>query len=285
MARGMLFGAEMPGIVGVVDANASRERLRALAERIAARIAVHARLHIDVERAPTPPAVLGRVDLGVLDPSPAPATSADGSCRLVLHGEVAGHPGGARALLDAYLVRGVAALRGLSGSFALALWDGHARRLHLVNDRFGLRNVYYCTPDRSRFLFAPQMTALLADARLARTLDPQALAEFLTFQCVLRDRTLLADVRLLPPATLLTFEPGRRLTLETLWRPRYRTRDVARTRHARDLADALRAATARALDGDIRTGLPLSGGLDSRTLLAALPGGRGLPTITYGRPG
>ena len=263
----------VPGILGVIDGRMPFGVLVRLARTLAERVRVQPGLRIDLELAPEPPAVLGRVDLGVFDARPAPLRSADGTCRLVLHGEIVGAD--ADAVLARYVERGEAALSGLSGSFALALWDGRARRLFLVNDRFGLRNVYY-VGDADRLFFAPQVSALPAEP----VLDAQAAAEFLTFQCVLGDRTLVDGVRLLPPATLLVFEPGRGVRLEPTWRFRYRPRPA--DDHPRALAEALRAAASRFADRP-RVALPLSGGLDSRTLLAAIDR-RPLPTITYGRP-
>ncbi|HYR96034.1 MAG TPA: asparagine synthase-related protein [Candidatus Binatus sp.] len=268
----------MPGIVGLVDGGAPVDASLRLVRAMAARLRVHGGLRVEIDPAPTAPAVLGRVDLGILDPRPAPAVSADASCRAVLQGEVSGVPGGAAGVLERYLSCGEAALRGLSGSFAVALWDGRIGRLHLANDRFGLRNVYYAA-DADRLLFAPQAGALLADTRLSRELDAQAVAEFLTFQCVLLDRTLIEGIRLLPPASLLVFEPGRGARIEPTWRLRYRARP--RDDHAAALATALRDAACRQAEGQ-RVVLPLSGGLDSRTLLAALPA-RPLRTLTYGR--
>ena len=275
----MLPRPAVPGILGVLDDGAPIGASLALARAMAARLRVHEALRIEVDEAPAWPAVLGRVDLGHFDPRPAPARSPDSSCRLVLHGEVRDTPGGAVALLEEYLARGEAALRARSGSFALALWDGRLRRLYLANDRFGLRNVYW-TGDAHRLLFAPQVWALLADPRLPRALDGQAVAEFLVFQCVLLDRTLIDRVQLLPPASLLVFEPGRGARIESTWRFRYRSR--GRPDHARALADALGTAARRMVEGEERIGLPLSGGLDSRTLLAAVRG-RPLHTVTYGR--
>ena len=269
----------MPGILGVVDATRPVEASSRLVVAMATVLRVHAGLRVELDEAPDAPAVLGRVHLGVLDAEPAPVRSPDGRCRAVVCGEIAdGRTAG--DVLAAYLARGEAALHGLSGSFALALWDGRARRLHLANDRFGLRNVYW-TATRDRLVFAPLVRALLVDPAVSRTLDGQAAAEFVVFQCVLDDRTLVDGVRLLPPASLLVFEPGRGVRIETTWRPRYR---ASRGDAVRPLVDALRTAGRRAMRGDGRIGLPLSGGLDSRTLLAAMPD-RPLQTITYGRAG
>src|SRR5205085_2105142 len=94
--------------------------------------------------------------------------------------------------------------------------------------RFGLRNVYYAATS-DRLVFAPLVAALLEDSRIARTLDAQAAAEFLTFQCVLGDRTLIEDVHLLPPASLLVFEVGQGVRIERTWRLRSPTSPPPRT--------------------------------------------------------
>ena len=54
---------------------------------MAARLRVQPGLQVEIDPAPARPAVLGRVQLGIFDPAPAPAVSPDGACRLVLHGD------------------------------------------------------------------------------------------------------------------------------------------------------------------------------------------------------
>jgi len=241
-------------------------------------------LRVEIDPAPPWPCVLGRVHLGVFDRTPAPVVSPDGACRLVVAGEVRQHPRGAPALLDAYLARGDAALAGLSGSFVLALWDGRARRLVVANDRFGLRNCFWVALEGG-VAFAPGVAALLAAVGGSRALDADAAVELLTFQCILGDRTLVRGIRLLPPAALLTLEAGAPPRIERTWRLAYRPEPGGCDRHAARLADALRETVARHVAAPGRVGLPLSGGLDSRTLLAALPHAAAVPTITYGRRG
>jgi len=115
----------MPGILGAVDESLPLTAVAALVRAMAGRLHVQPGLKVEIDPAPTCPAVLGRVDLGLFDPAPAPAVSPDGACRLVLHGEVRGIRG-ASELLAAYLERGEAGLAGHSGSFAAAVWDGRA---------------------------------------------------------------------------------------------------------------------------------------------------------------
>src|SRR6266850_7676459 len=76
LARAMLSDA-MPGIVGLVDGGAPVDASLRLVRAMAARLRVHGGLRVEIDPAPTAPAVLGRVDLGILDPRPAPAVSAD----------------------------------------------------------------------------------------------------------------------------------------------------------------------------------------------------------------
>src|SRR5262249_56876484 len=116
---------------------------------------------------------------------------------------------------------------------------------------------------------------------LAGTLGGRAASDSLACQGWLGARTLIEGARLLPPASLLVFEVGQGVRLERTWRLRYRSRPLADHPHV--LASALRRATARLSDGAGRLALPLSGGLDSPTLLAPTDR-RPLLMITYRPP-
>jgi asparagine synthase (glutamine-hydrolysing) len=103
-------------------------------------------------------------------------------------------------------------------------------------------------------------------------------------------RTILAGVRKLPPATVLTVEPDgeRRSTL--YWDPPF-ARDPARADWApEDWQDAMLAALRTAVDrrmvSDVPVGVLLSGGLDSSLIVALLAqaGQQGLKTFSVGFP-
>ena len=67
--------------------------------------------------------------------------------------------------------------------FALALWDDRRKKLVLARDRFGKKPLLYAE-DGGRLWFGSEFQALLADPSIDRTLDPDALDEYLAFMSV-----------------------------------------------------------------------------------------------------
>ncbi|MFC2950293.1 asparagine synthase-related protein [Marinicaulis aureus] len=66
-----------------------------------------------------------------------------------------------RAFLDAFKTCGSAFLAGVTGDFALAIWDPNGRELFLARDRFGVCPLYFCNPAHA-FAFASETPALIA---------------------------------------------------------------------------------------------------------------------------
>jgi asparagine synthase (glutamine-hydrolysing) len=134
--------------------------------------------------------------------------------------------------------------------------------------------------------------ALLADPDLPRRPDRLGMAQFLIFDHMLYDHTLLQDVRLFPQGSILTYREGR-LNIRRYWELRYP--EAYQLRREEDLMEEtihlLRQAVYReAARDDLPAGLLLSGGMDSRAILALLtekesPVARPLHTFTWGIPG
>jgi asparagine synthase (glutamine-hydrolysing) len=229
---------------------------------------------------------LGRVSIGLMNPEPQPLWNQDHSIAIVLEGELydyqnqkqnlvaRGHVfhlnNAVEFVLRLYEERGKQFTTYLNGAFALAIWDQRTRELILVNDRLGLRPLYYAhTP--ARFAFASGVRALLADPALSRQVDAVAIAQMLSFEYVLGNRTLLQQVQLLPPASLLTWCDGH-LSVRPYWKLRFTEnyRLQSRAEFLESLIYHLRRAVARQLPGDLPAGINLSGGYDSRMLLGLL---------------
>lgn len=240
---------------------------------------------------------LGRVSLGLLNPQPQPIWNAERTRCIVMEGEVyacqdAALPGPAPAsdperLLRLYEARGEDFARELNGAFAAAIWDGPARKLVVANDRIGLVPVYYARRGDG-LIFGGGARALLADPAVSRQIDPLAIGQFLTFQHPLGDRTFLADVRLLPGSSVLTFQDGR-LNVRRYWDLRYAEHHTFRSEadYVDELLHLLRQAVKRQARDSLPTGVLLSGGLDSRVLLAFLSEAvrDKLFSFTWGVPG
>jgi asparagine synthase (glutamine-hydrolysing) len=232
-------------------------------------------------------AALGAVDLGFFAGSGSSCSTPDGSVA-VIHGEVtrpAATPRLAATLLERYR-RDPQSLARVEGSFALAMWDAPRATLVLAHDRFGLRNVYY-TRAGGVVCFAPLVGALLAFGVCRPEIDLAGVADFLAFEHLLGDETLVRGIHALPPATIARFD-ARGVRLERYWTPRYQGNGHGPAdAYVEEFGRRLGAAASRSVSASPRAGIPVSGGLDSRTILAVARDALHPSThcFTYGVPG
>ena len=241
-------------------------------------------------------AALCRVRSGHDNPAPQPVASADGTRRLVLFGECFGYEAhhaelasqGARFergdddaeyCLHVLAHSGDAALASLSGSFALAHYDGRSRELTLVNDRLGTRPVFFASTPQGGLAFATQLSALLRVPGVSHGLDPSAAVEFVALQRVLGRKTYHRGIEVLPPASVLRWRDGR-LTVAPYWQMHYDPQPGTADEYAEALAGVLRRSVAQIGRRGARVAMLLSGGLDARMVVAA--SGPGLECISFG---
>ncbi|NIN00607.1 MAG: hypothetical protein GTO24_21740, partial [candidate division Zixibacteria bacterium] len=239
---------------------------------------------------------------GIIDPYPQPVFSQDQSLCLVMYGEIYDyqdeptgiikkplpcephdHPSLILRLIER---KGIQIVKDLNGSFVLALWDLKRKVLTIANDRFGLRPLYYFRRD-DLFIFASEMKSVLAFKEVDREIDVEAMAQFFSFNFIMGDRTWLEEIKVLSPASILTFGNG------SLQKRSYWTLDLAEEDKKFNKQDDLERAhflIKQAVHRQIKDGIPkilsLSGGLDSRTILgAAAQLGYRIPAFTFGIPG
>lgn len=163
----------------------------------------------------------------------------------------------------------------LSGPFVLACAD-QTGSLVVATDKLATRPCYYTTA--GRFAFGTELKALLPDdARI----DEQAISDMLLLGFVAGDRTLVTDVKSLPPATYLEYDDGS-VTRHCYWTPSFG--DAPRGDYVPQTVERYREALSKVTDTiDGKAGLWLSSGLDSRTMAAGLKDELdSLQTFTYG---
>jgi len=180
-------------------------------------------------------------------------------------------------LVHLYEEHGIDFVSELDGMFAFALWDSRERVLHLARDRFGVKPVYFHW-EQGTLAFGSEVRALLACGRLSASLDPPALAELLTFQNILSDRSLFRGVRLLPAGSVLRADADG-IEVSSYWRPEPRPDHRRGDEEAVGLTRELfSAAIERQIVADVEVASYLSGGLDTGAI-TALASGR-LPRLT-----
>ena len=191
--------------------------------------------------------------------------------------------GDSEVVLKAFHAWGSRCVERFYGMFAFALWDRNARRLVLARDRFGIKPLYYAV-DGARLCIASTVQALLAGGGIDTRIDPVALHHHFTLHAVVpAPRTLLAGIRKLAPATIMTFDCSGRSEQRLYWR--LDATRPAQPRSGSDWIAATRAALGRAVErhrsaADVPVGVLLSGGLDS-SLLAGLLADRVEDLRTY----
>ena len=227
-----------------------------------------------------------------------PLTNEKGEVVLIFAGEEFPEPGTAERLkanghrLDregpSYLVHlyeeESAFPAGLNGRYHGLLADRSRGRVMLFNDRYGMHRVYY-HESKEAFYFAVEAKAILAVRPELRRSDPRGLGEFVACGCVLENRTLFEGIHVLPPASAWTFRGGSVERKKAYFEPReWEQQDpLDPESYHRDIRDVFSRNLPRYLNGRERVGVSLTGGLDTRMVMAwqRFPPGS-LSCYTYG---
>jgi asparagine synthase (glutamine-hydrolysing) len=182
-----------------------------------------------------------------------------------------GRHGDAGWLVDGYEAERDRFFGALNGLFSGIVIDARERRAVLFNDRYGMERVYY-HEGPSGFFFATEAKALLRILAELRRFDDEGLVDFLTYGCTLNDRTLFHAVNMLPAASSWSFGDGRcdrRQYFDPTTLGRQPTKSLES--FERSFQDTFRRILPRYLQPDGEIGISLTGGLDTRLILACHP--------------
>jgi asparagine synthase (glutamine-hydrolysing) len=238
---------------------------------------------------------LGRVSIGIFNRLSQPIWDSSHTTALFMAGEIYAASGtkdsdrlgwpGEEIVLDLYEQVGTSFAKHLNGAFIVAIWDQKRKLLILANDRFGLYPTYFAIHE-GRFIFAPEVKAILEDETFRKKMDMVALAQYMRFQHLLGVRTFFEGIQLLPNASVLVFNLSDG-TLEI--KPYWTFSDIQNQPNisfpeaVEEAGRLLRSAVHRLSGDSHRPGVYLSGGLDSRTILGLVEA-RPVASLTYGVP-
>lgn len=194
----------------------------------------------------------------------------------------------AALLLAGWKAGGKSFVRRISGSFSAVLWDGNQRQATIISDRFGNRPLYYVVSN-GRLLFGSRIKCLTVDATLARDVNPRGLAQFFTFGHYLRDDTSLTSVRVLPAAACCTWHADTgawQADNYHSWAEAYEQPPRTDREWLDRIGEAFYQSVQQQSADTPHLGLSLSGGLDARSVLAAIDTKRTpLKTVCLGMRG
>ena len=276
----------MPGLSGLFD---RKGRIDVSAEANLTAM-LQSQMHhpwLQVQRHTEGAFAAGRVHLGTHQAGEQPARDEAGRYVLWLDGEIYNRDeladtygldcvsdcGDAQFLLELYLLRrGWDFVSRVDGIFVLALFDTLGNELTLVSDRLGLRPLYYrATADE--FAFASEVKSIADLPGCPKRLDRLGMEEFLAYGWMLNDRTWFEDIRVLGLSAILTVT-ATGMSQATYWswtEVQPLPASVSFDEAAEEMARLWEKAVGRRVRTNHRYGLQLSGGLDSRSILAAMP--------------
>jgi asparagine synthase (glutamine-hydrolysing) len=170
-----------------------------------------------------------------------------------------------------YDCQGESCFPNLNGLFSGLLIDRQRRKILLFNDRYGLERIYWHEAN-GEFYFASEAKALLRVLPSLREFDPEGVGEFLALGCTMGSRTLFKGVQLLPGGALWTFENGscRKGTYfsPSEWES---SPPLVAEDFEVQFQETFKRVLPRYFAPESRVGISLTGGLDSRMIMACRP--------------
>lgn len=173
-------------------------------------------------------------------------------------------------ILHLYRAVGLDFVQHLRGMYALAMHDPATDTVILARDPFGIKPLYY-TQNADLFAFASEPQALIAAGLSQARIEDRPLGELMQLNFTTGAETIFSGVHRLLPGELICVRGGRiveRRRTSALLDERPRRFDEAQ---AIDHYDTLlRDSVEVHQRSDVPYGLFLSGGMDSRSILAAM---------------
>lgn len=175
-------------------------------------------------------------------------------------------------------------LESLNGMFHGVVIDRLRGFVNIFNDRYGMHRLYY-HQSKDAFYFAAEAKALLGVLPELRTCDPRGLGEFVSCSCILENRTIFKDIHVVPAASSWTFRAGKLHSKRTYFEPRQweEQTPLSSEDYHKELRAVLSSTLPRYFAGRQQLGIAMTGGLDTRVILACHPPAPGsLPSYTFG---
>jgi asparagine synthase (glutamine-hydrolysing) len=172
----------------------------------------------------------------------------------------------------------------LNGMFHGLIADRARGVISLFNDRYGMHRLcYHESPDC--FYFASEAKAILAVCPELRVEDPRGIGEFVSCSCVLENRTIFKNIHVLPAASNWIFRNGHCESKNTYFKPsEWEDQELlSEQAYFEELRSTLSRRLPNYFAGSQRLGIAMTGGLDTRVILACHPPSPGsLPSYTFG---
>lgn len=228
-----------------------------------------------------------------------PMSNEDGSIWVVFNGEIynyqllreellrSGHQfkteSDTEVLVHLYEQEGVKGFARLRGMFAAAIWDGRAREMVLVRDRFGKKPLYWAAPD-SGLYFGSEMKCLRV-AGVPLELDEEAIRLYLQFSYIPDPRSPVRAIRKLAPGSWLVYREDGTVRTGHYWSLPVPAEEpgpgLTEERACAEIRDTFDESVRLRMIADVPLGAFLSGGIDSSLVVASMALQSSAPVKTF----
>jgi asparagine synthase (glutamine-hydrolysing) len=175
--------------------------------------------------------------------------------------------------VQCYRKHGVDCFSKLNGSFVGVVYDESDETVHVATDRLGTKAVFRARPESDRFLFSTDIQSLARHPGFETAFDRPYLYEYLAYKRSFGVTTPLQGVEKLPPATVTTVDlDSMSVEQSRYWEPIFDPLDRPFSYFVDRFTRTLQTVLDEWVRDDVNYGVMLSGGSDSRLVLAALNG-------------
>jgi asparagine synthase (glutamine-hydrolysing) len=170
-----------------------------------------------------------------------------------------------------YADHGIEFVDGLNGTFAATIYDPAERTAYVITDRLGTHPIYATRARSGAFVFSTLIQSVPTHPGVGTGFEIDYLGEYFVLGSVGGTKTPFTGVEELPPSsvTAVDLDTGAAET-ERYWTPRFDPIDAPFSAFADRFVDRFEAVLEERLDPDRSYGLLLSGGSDSRAILAGV---------------
>jgi asparagine synthase (glutamine-hydrolysing) len=151
----------------------------------------------------------------------------------------------------------------------------------LARDRLGKKPLYFYRDD-TRFVFASEIKAIVADRSIQRKMNPQAVVDYFAFNYVPGPETIFQDIYKLPAGHMMLVD-GEGVRTQKYWDVDFSNPDSSYglERASKELLENLQEAVRFRLRSDVPLGAFLSGGIDSSLIVSLMAKGATKDVLTH----
>jgi len=192
----------------------------------------------------------------------------------------------AKTIYKLYLKFGATFVKNLRGHFVIAIFDLPKQKLFLYTDHFATKPVYFYQ-ENDHFYFCSELKGIIPVGKREKQLNQSALINAFALGYVVGTQTIYSNIHKLSEGSILTYDlENTKFQIQNYYKFPTEPVSASEPKLLDDLSGLFDQAVGRILNTTVKYGyeslLTLSGGLDSRAVLASAVSQNFRPIYTIG---